>query len=69
MSFDYSKDKEERLSFRLSPSLLSKIESYMKTNDIGAYDKSKAIRVLIDAGLSIPTQTLHNGGKETKETK
>ena len=65
----YAYDKEEKLSFRLSPTLLSKIETYMKNNNIGAWDKSKAIRALIDAGLSIPAQSLHNGGQETKENE
>ena len=63
MDFGYTKDKEKRVSFRLTPSLLGKIESYMKANNIGAWDRSKAIRALIDAGLSIPSQTLHNGGE------
>jgi len=67
MSFDYTLDKDKRKDFRLSSDLLSKIETFRKEQ--GFWNISIAIRTLIEAGLSIPTQTLHNGGKETKESK
>jgi len=59
MSYIYTRDKEKRVTIRLSSNLLGKIESSELS---GCYDLSKRIRALIEAGLSIPPQTLHNGG-------
>jgi hypothetical protein len=62
MDFGYTKDKKKYVPIRMNSDLLSKIETYQKSQ--GFWNTSIAIRALIDAGLSIPSQSLHNGGNQ-----
>lgn len=49
----YTNDKKKKAFFRMNDDLNSRIENFMKTNNVGAWDKSKAIRALIEMGLLI----------------
>ena len=62
MNFGYTKDKKKYVPVRMNSDLLNKIETFRKSQ--GFWNTSIAIRVLINAGLSIPIQSLHNGGEE-----
>ena len=56
----YKKDKTEYVPTRMNPDLLTRIENFMKANNIGAWNRSKAIRALIELGLSVSDSTIHS---------
>lgn len=56
---------KEYIPLRIDSKLLDGIDSYREKESIN--NRSEAIRRLIEIGLSLPPQPLHNGGSVSNE--
>jgi hypothetical protein len=65
----YTKDKTEYVPTRMNSELLTGIENYMKANGMETYERarSKAIRELIELGLSAWSSNLQNTTQISRE--